>query len=692
MTIAIRLLAALVWCATTLEAGAQDDAPRRSLDMDALVVTPARVAQPLAEVPTNTTVLSGDSVRSTGSQTVDDALRHVPGFSLFRRSSSVVANPTTQGVTLRGVAPSGASRTLVLLDGIPQNDPFGGWVYWSKLPRETIERVEIVRGGGSDAWGNAALGGVIHLVTEAPTERRLRLRASGGNHETWDVEAGATEVRGPFRLQLGGSGYDTGGYPVVRSGSRGPIDVDAASEHQAFRGRTGIALSENVDVSVRGGFFHEERENGTPLTFNETEAGDVAGTLDVRTADLGDWHLVSYAQLQTFSSTFTSASPDRTSETPALDQFDVPSTGIGASLGWTRELAAGHRVAAGGDFRSVDGETNEDFRFLEGRFQGRRKAGSEQQLFGAFAHDAWSITPRLVLTVGGRVDFWQSDDAFRRETSLIDGTVTRNDRFDDEDEVAFNPKVGIAWRFAEPWSARAAFYRAFRAPTINEQMRPFRVRNDITEANAGLEPEILTGGEAGIDYSRSEVSARVTGFWSEIDDPIANVTIGQGPGPVVPCGFVPEGGVCRLRQNLGRTRIRGVEAETAWSPLPPWTLGVSYLFDDAEVVDSPNEPALEGKRLAQVPRHQVVASVAFDAPEWVRAAVHVRWVDDQFEDDLNSLDSATSSSSISISRVRSSTAWSSSSAPRISSIARSKPGARLTASSRSARRFSSTAG
>jgi outer membrane receptor protein involved in Fe transport len=198
--------------------------------------------------------------------------------------------------------------------------------------------------------------------------------------------------------------------------------------------------------------------------------------------------------------------------------------------------------------------------------------------------------------------------------------------------------VGIAWRFAEPWSARAAFYRAFRAPTINEQIRPFRVRNDISEANAALDPEKLTGGEVGLDFVETEVFARLTGFWTEVDDPIANVTLGAGENVVPPCGFVPEGGVCRQRQNLGRTRIRGVEAEAAWSPAPPWRFGASYLFDDAEVVDSPNDPDLEGKRLAQVPRHQVVASIDFDAPEWLRAALDVRWVDDQFEDDLNSLE------------------------------------------------------
>ena len=66
--------------------------------------------------------------------TLDDFLRRVPGFTLFRRTSSLVAHPTAQGVSLRGVGPSGASRSLVLADGIPLNDPFGGWVYWSRVP------------------------------------------------------------------------------------------------------------------------------------------------------------------------------------------------------------------------------------------------------------------------------------------------------------------------------------------------------------------------------------------------------------------------------------------------------------------------------------------------------------------------------------------------------------------------------
>ena len=77
---------------------------------------------------------------------LDDRLHDVPGFSMYRRSSSLAANPTTQGISLRGIGSSGASRTLLLWDGIPVNSPFGGWIYWDRLDPEEMQRVEISRG------------------------------------------------------------------------------------------------------------------------------------------------------------------------------------------------------------------------------------------------------------------------------------------------------------------------------------------------------------------------------------------------------------------------------------------------------------------------------------------------------------------------------------------------------------------
>src|SRR6266446_3074593 len=127
--------------------------------LEPVVVTATRAEQPIGEAPASVTVLSREDIRQGAGQSLDDLLRQVPGFSLFRRSSSLVSHPTTQGVSLRGIGPSGASRALVLLDGVPVNDPFGGWVYWNRVPREMIEDVEISRGSASGLYGSSAMGG-----------------------------------------------------------------------------------------------------------------------------------------------------------------------------------------------------------------------------------------------------------------------------------------------------------------------------------------------------------------------------------------------------------------------------------------------------------------------------------------------------------------------------------------------------
>ena len=107
---------------------------------ETITVTATRTETRIGDTPASVVVLSREALQTTAAATTDDALRQVPGFTLFRRSGSRTANPTTQGVSLRGIGASGASRALVIDDGIPLNDPFGGWIYWGRVPRSAIER------------------------------------------------------------------------------------------------------------------------------------------------------------------------------------------------------------------------------------------------------------------------------------------------------------------------------------------------------------------------------------------------------------------------------------------------------------------------------------------------------------------------------------------------------------------------
>ena len=623
MRVGGRLLLGLLWL-TAAPAGAQP--PEEPVQLEPVVVTGTRLERQAGEVPAAVTVITRDDVRDSPSQTVDDLLRQVPGFSLFRRTSSVVGHPTTQGFSLRGIGPSGTSRALVLLDGVPLNDPFGGWVYWNRVPLLGIDQIEVVRGGGSSVWGNYALGGVVQVLGRRPTERSAALEASYGSRDTSNLSALVTERAGPFRLLLEGNRYETGGYPIVKKSDRGSIDIDAESRHHTFNGRLELHATPDATFWVSGNYYDEERINGTRLQVNDTTSGIAALGGRLQFGD-NEWRFATFANWQEFHSTFTTQAADRNSEVLALDQT-VPTTSAGGWLQWSRRFDT-HLVSAGGDVRWITGETDERV-FVGGIFTRTRTAGGEQVIGGMYVQDVWTPHPAVEIVGGLRGDVWLNYSAFRRDTPPPAGIPARQ-TFGDIERVIASPRLALLVHATPTTDVRASVYQGFRVPTLNELYRPFRVRNDVTVGNATLRPERLTGGEAGVTQRWGPLEARVTGFVNEVKDLVANVTLAS---PLPDC---PAGTTCRQRQNLELARIQGFESEVELRLARDWRLLAAYLFTDARVVDAPNQPALEGKRLAQVPEHNVTLGVQYRNPALLNAAASARYVGRQYEDDLNTL-------------------------------------------------------
>ena len=612
-----------------------------------VTVTAMRTSQPPAQVPFSLVTFSGRELRATPAVTVDGALRSVPGFSLFRRSDSFTANPTAQGVSLRGLGPSGASRSLVLLDGVPLNDPFGGWVSWSKVPRESLLAAELVRGGGATAWGNAALGGVVQLLTD-PQEMN-RLAATYGGFSTRSAEAAATQAIGPGSLQLAGRAFATGGFVLVAPEDRGAVDIPAWSRHHWLSARWTQAVGERATLTVTGRTFREKRGNGTAYQRNSSAEDFGSVTLAARpTADFS-WTALAYGQDQSFSSTFSSVNAARTSETPASDQFAVPANALGAAWTGIWKQAIDVRTSAGIDLRRVEGVTREHLTYSTGDFMRRRVAGGTQEFAGLFALHERPLAEAWRLTVGARLDAWRETDGHRRENDRVTGAILRDDHYVDRDGFEFSPSAGLVWTPTENWRVRAAAQHAFRRPTLNELYRPFRVGNVITEANADLKTERVASGELGVEWSlpaptdihgargldRLRLGATV--FWNELSDAVGNVTLYRGPGTFPIVGFVPAGGTGRQRLNLDRLRVRGVELSAEWRPALRLSFHTAFLYNDAVVRRSSLAPGLEGKRLAQVPRHSATVSATWGPASRLTLTPRLRVIGRQFEDDENHL-------------------------------------------------------
>jgi len=592
---------------------------------ETVTVTATRGERKVGDSPADLTVLTREDLQRWPAAAVDDALKQVPSFSLFRRTSSLVSHPTTQGVSLRGVGASGASRTLVLLDGVPHNDPFGNWVYWDNVPQVQIESIEVAPSGLSHLYGSSAMAGVISVATRRPEARTASLRAFGGSRGTVDAELFGSHASGPLAGSVGGSFFRTDGYDLVREDQRGPVDIAASSRHRTGNWRLAYSPSPRFTVFQNGRVFAEDRENGTPLLENSTRETYLGGGLRASTEGGSVWQANVFTHMDDFKSTFSSVSADRSSETLSLAQA-VDYKDVGGNVLWSRPFGSSHLLGAGGDVRWIEADDVEDV-FIAPAVNVRDRLIPANQLYaGGYLQDVITFKRRAVLTLGLRADYWRNYDA--SQTEIVNATkATTVTMFPDTSKTRVTPRAGLLVHVSDRFALRGAAYGGFRAPSLNELYRPFRVGNVNTLANPDLGPERLLGGELGLNHSlSSNFSWRATAFWDRVEDPIANVTLS-----------VTSALITRQRKNLGRARTRGASVEADFQPVPALRLQASYVLSDARVLKFPAAPEIEGNLLPQVPRHRASLRLDYLRPEVLNLSLRGRFESSRFDDDQNRL-------------------------------------------------------
>jgi outer membrane receptor protein involved in Fe transport len=597
-----------------------------------VTVTATRMQTPLSQTTADVRVLTHQEVTATPALTLDGVLQQVPGFTLFRRTGSRVANPTAQGVSLRGVGASGASRALVLEDGIPLNDPFGGWVYWDRVPREAVGRLEVVRGGISDLYGSQAMGGVINVLTRKATTSEFSLDTSYGNENTPNGSFWSSIRHGPWAIDFDGEAFNTDGYILINQQDRGAVDTPANSEHEVGDATLERKLGENGRVFATATYFREVRANGTPATYNRTHTRQLAVGADWVSARAGAFSFRGYGGPEVFDQTFSSVAGDRNSESLVRSQR-VPAQQTGIELQWYRPVGTRQTLMAGFDGRAVRGSSNE-LGFFGGRMTSALGAGGRQSTAGVYGEDVIRLTSRWQATAALRFDHWRNYDALSTLKPLGSARPSTVTDFPERTESAVSPRLGMLYRLAGNVSLVGSAYGAFRAPTLNELYRGFRVGNVVTNANSELTAERLTGAEAGADFNafRSKLTGRGTFFWSDVTDPIANVTLTETPSLIT-----------RQRQNLGRTRSRGVDLDATLHVTPTLELSSGYEFVKATVLSFAADPLLVGLDVPQVPHNVFTFQALYSNPtassQWRRVTLGLqgRYVGSQFDDDQNLL-------------------------------------------------------
>jgi vitamin B12 transporter len=607
----------------------------------AIVVTGSALAQTDSAKALGQLMLDRQALGREPSGRLEALLRGVAGFQQFRRSDSRSANPTSQGVTFRGIGGNAASRALVLLDGVPQADAFAGWIAWPSLEPSRLSAIRVTRGTGAAAFAPGALTGTIELMSaDARGGDLLDAGTRYGSRDSLALGASATSRLGRGFASVGASFERGDGHYLLPAGQRGPADIRARYEQWSAAVRGVAPVGDTAELQARVAGFSDDRVRGLAFAGSTSEGGDAS----LRLVSAGDWGIeaLAYLQMRRFTAGFARVEDDRRASTPALDQYNTPATGIGAKVEVRPPLGAGMTLAAGLDARHSSGETRERFSWATGSgFTRLREAGGRSLTTGAFLDASWTVAAPLTLSAAARLDRWTIGNGHLVERTAGAGTLLTDTRY--ADRAGWEPTLrgGALWRLTPAVHLRTSVYTGFRLPTLNELYRPYRVGADVVAANAALRPERLKGVEAGVDLlPLPSVRASLTLFWNRLEDAVANVTLARGPGTFPQVGFVSAAGSFSQRLNVGRVTARGVEASASVSP-GPFQFSATYAYTDADVSASGVAAALDGRRPAQTPAHMASLSAGVapaDGPlAGADASVTLQYDGPRFEDDVGLL-------------------------------------------------------
>jgi outer membrane cobalamin receptor len=588
---------------------------KRDAREETVTVTAYRAPLGQLESPASTRTLTGQDLHEAAAITLDGQLRLIPGSETFRRSSSLVANPSSQGISLRGLGSTSASRTLVTEDDIPLNDAFAGWIHWEELPELSIHSVEVVRGGASDLYGSSAIGGVINVLQERPSGNVAELKSDYGSEDTYDTSLYLAGRHGPWGALATGGVLGTDGFVLTAPNQRGLIDIPSNVHAQ-----NGLVLLDHqqsdLRLFLRASALNEARNNGTPVQLNGTRLWRFSTGSDWKPTGHGFLNgstltFRAYGSAQHFRQTFSTIATNRNSE--ILNRFaKTPDDEMGLVLHWSKPLTPALLLLAGADTRDVRAGDFESV--IRSGKQSQIDLNDRQRQTGAYAELLWSRDAWTV-SGSGRIDWFNNFDGQQ--------WLPAASALPQISQQVFDPRLGIARKLGQHFAITGSGFHAFRAPTANELYRSTQVGSLLTLPNSDLLSERATGWETGIATEQRWGTIRASYFWTQVNRPITALTINATSNPIQ-----------LMRENLGQIESRGISADFELRPASWMTLQGGYQYTNADVTKGTGD-APAGNWIPQVAHNTASAQLRGYRPSIGTLSIQARMGGHQFDDDAN---------------------------------------------------------
>ena len=608
-----------------------EESPAKQLEQLAPISVMASRGSNLQDMDMSTTVIEHEQIQNAPQSSIDQIINKIPGVFTPARLSTQL-HPTSQLISIRGFGTSTNGLNLVLVDGIPANDPYFRTINWSQIPKEQVERIEVIRGGGATSlWGNMAMGGVINIVTRQP-EQGSAIYASYGSFNTASYGASqGWELSEKFKIGLSYDGSQSDGYWQVPKRYRHP-DMSKTESQVDTLNIKAIYSPNQQDEYLLALLASETKEEGLQYRDAENKWNTFRIAATGLTELSPDWKLNTLAWYQTNDMQTQNASiPGYSLATPnngtsiisqkEKAEYDSFGTSLTANTQW-KQL---EDIKFGVDYRQIEVKDPLNI-FNSTGFLGNITAEATHQFTGIFAQALYRPeTLPLDITLGLRQDFWKASDA---ETyGQYAGSPIQN-RLADQDENHFSPRLGFKYHFNNQLDLRGAAYKNFSAPGLNQMYRSFIGGSNYTVPNTDLKSQTNRGAELGFDFSDHALTLSGTYFYNKVKDYIdyAVVRSDCDAGNNYCDTGVSAAATLRQYVNAGDAKMQGFELIANVQVNDRISLNAGYTRTKSELTRSNLSVAVAptGQQIGQIPTWNATWGASWQATDQLHLNVQLR--------------------------------------------------------------------
>ncbi|GEP53040.1 TonB-dependent receptor [Reyranella soli] len=572
----------------------------------------------LDKLDVSTTLMTREQIQALPETGVDQIVNRIPGVWLPNIPTGQL-HPTAQPVNIRGFGTSTTINTLVMVDGVPINDPYFRTINWSTIPKNSVERIEVIRGGGATSlWGNMAMGGVINIITREPNRTGASADASYGSYNTSTAEAaGSYVVNDKVKVGASYNHAQSSGYNLTPAQYQNVNLVPTASKADNLAASVFMTPTDKLKLFAKA-YWNQTYEDGLVWTFAHNNWSTyrllmgAAYQIDEQSSiNASAWVASgSFGTINVASGSYTLNNINATNQ--FVSQIEAsPSADQGGSIFYEANVGPLRDVKIG-----VDGRRTliTDYNSLYASAVANPTAfvtNGEHRFQGVFGQGTYRFTGVPVdITVGLRGDFWQALNA----SVLTQNSSTLN-VVPNTSASSFDPRVGFKFYASDEVTLRGAIYRNFSAPGMNQMYRSFASGTSFTATNPNLQPMTNFGQEVGLDFEWKGFTLSGTYFNNNLNNFIDFVTV-CNTNPVCAAPFITTAGLSpafttiRQYQNVGNATFQGFELIATWQPFEQLRLMGSFTNTVAYLTSSTN-PALvrTGVQLGQVPSYMFTAGV-----------------------------------------------------------------------------------